>query len=395
MKKILIGLLFIFLAAGIALAVFFYGTLKQVTVHSRFSPTPSPVPKVEGFNGLEPLNILLMGYGGGGHAGGKLTDTILLISIQPKTKQVFLISIPRDLWVPVPINGDADTFMKINAAYALGADDKGYPHKKEQFTGPAGGGELAKFVVSRVTGLNVNRFATLDFNGFTKTISTLGGVNVTVDKTFDDFHYPIEGKEDDTCGKSQEEIDALTATMSGDTLDQQFTCRYEVLHFDAGKTYMDGPTALKYVRSRHSAQDGGDFNRGARQRNLLLAVKDKVLALDFFPKIIPFTASLANDLTMDISLDDIQEFLKYKDDLTKYQVVNLAFTQDNVLTITTTSAGQSIVSPKEGIGKFDELQSWLKQQMAMAATASAQVSPTPTTKPKSAAKAASSSAITK
>ncbi|CAN5316133.1 N/A [soil metagenome] len=374
MKKFLIGLLFILLLVGIALGIFFWGTLKQVTVHSKFSPSPSPVPKVEGFNGLEPLNILLMGYGGGGHAGGKLTDTVMLVSIQPKTKQVFLISIPRDLWVPVPINGDQSTFMKINAAYAIGADDKGYKNKKEQFTGAAGGGELAKFVVSNVTGLSVNRFATLDFNGFKKTIDTLGGVNVKVDKTFDDYHYPIEGKEDDTCEKTPEDIASLTATMSGDTLDQQFTCRYEVLHFDAGKTFMDGATALKYVRSRHSAQDGGDFNRGARQRNLLLAVKDKVLALDFFPKIIPFTASLANDLTMDVSLDDIQEFLKYKDDLTKYHVVNLAFTQENVLTISTTPGGQSIVTPKQGIGQYGDLQIWLKNQMAAAATSSAQIS---------------------
>jgi len=213
-------------------------------------------------------------------------------------------------------------------------------------------------------------------------------VNVNVDKTFDDFHYPIEGKEDDTCDKTPDDIAALTATMSGDTLDQQFTCRYEVLHFDAGKTYMEGTTALKYVRSRHSAQDGGDFNRGARQRNLLLAVKDKVLALDFFPKIVPFTASLANDLTMDVTLDDIQEFLKYKDDLTKYQVVNLAFTQDNVLTISTTPAGQSIVTPKQGIGQYSDLQAWLQQQMAMAATASATVaSPTPTLVPKATPKA--------
>lgn len=373
MKKISIGILFILLAIGIALAVFFYGTLKQVTVHSKFSPTPTPVPKVEGFNGLEPFNVLLMGYGGGGHQGGKLTDTVMLVSIQPKMKKVFLISIPRDLWVPVPINGDQDTFMKINAAYAIGADDNGYKNKKEQFTGEAGGGELAKFVVGRVTGLTVNRFATLDFNGFKKTIETLGGINVKVDKTFDDYHYPIDGKEDDTCGKSEEEITAITATMSGDTLDQQFGCRYEVLHFDAGKTYMDGATALKYVRSRHSAQDGGDFNRGARQRNMLLAVKEKVLALDFFPKIIPFATSLANDLTMDVSVDDIQEFLKYKDDLTKYQVINLAFTQENVLTISTTAAGQSIVTPKQGIGQYSDLQSWLQQQMAAAATQSAEV----------------------
>ncbi len=378
MKKILLGIGLLLVTAVIALAVFFYGSLNQVTVHSKFTPSPSPKPKVEGFNSLEPFNILLMGYGGGTHQGGRLTDTIMLVSIQPEQKRVYLISVPRDLWVPLPIKGDEESYWKINAAYAIGADDKGYPNKKEQFTGKAGGGELAKYAVSKVTGLAIDRFATLDFFGFKKTIDTLGGVNVKVDKTFDDFHYPIEGKEDDTCGKSPEDITAITATMSGDLLDQQFTCRYEVLHFDAGKTLMDGTTALKYVRSRHSAQDGGDFNRGARQRNLLLAVKEKVLALDFFPKVIPFTASLANDLTMDVTLNDIQEFIKYKDDLSKYKIVNLALTQDNVLKITTSSNGQSIVVAKEGIGQWNELQAWLKSQMT--ATASSEIA-TPSAQP--------------
>ncbi len=369
MKKILIILGLLLLAATVALAVFFYGSFNQVTVHSNYSATPTPKPKVEGFNGLEPFNVLLMGYGGGTHQGGKLTDTIMLVSVQPQQKQVFLISIPRDLWVPLPIKGDEESYWKINAAYAIGADDRGYPSKKPQFTGKAGGGELAKYVVNKVTGLPVDRFATLDFNGFKKTIDTLGGVNVKVDKTFDDFHYPIEGKEDDTCGKTPEEVTALTATMSGDLLDQQFTCRYEDLHFDAGKTLMDGTTALKYVRSRHSAQDGGDFNRGARQRNLFVAVKEKVLAIDFIPKIIPFTSSLANDLTMDVTLADIQEFIKYKDDLSKYKIVNLALTQDNVLKITTSENKQSIIVAKEGIGQWGDLQNWLKQQMVASASA--------------------------
>jgi len=363
MKKIIIGLAFFLITAGVGLAVFLYGSFNQVAVHSSVVSTPTPKPKVEGFNALEPFNILLLGYGGGTHQGGKLTDTILLASIQPQQKRVFLISIPRDLWVSLPIKGNEESYWKMNAAYAIGADDIGYPDKNEQFTGKAGGGELAKLVVTKVTGLSVHRFAALDFNGFKKTIDTLGSISVKVDRTFDDFHYPIEGKENETCDKTPEDVAALTATISGDLLDQAFTCRYEVLHFDAGKTTMDGTTALKYVRSRHSAQDGGDFNRGARQRNVMLAVKDKILALNFFPKIIPFTSSLSNDLTMDFTLEDIQEFLKYKDDLSAYKIVNIALTQENVLRITKSENGQSIIVPKEGAGQWSELQSWLKQQM--------------------------------
>ncbi len=385
LKKIVLAFIFILLTAGIALGVFFYGSLKQVTVHSQYAPTPTPIPKIEGFNGLQPLNILLMGYGGGGHQGGLLTDTMMLVSIQPQQKQIFLISIPRDLWVQIPAKASAPNYFKINAAYAIGADDRGYPNKSPQYTGAAGGGELAKYVAGQVTGMTINNFVTVDFSGFEKTINTLGGVNVHVDRTFEDPYYPIDGQEENTCGKSDTEIAALSATMSGDVLNQQFSCRYEDLKFKAGTTFMDGATALKYVRSRHSTQDGGDFNRGARQRNLLVAVKDKVLAIDFISKILPFTASLSRDLTMDISLEQIQEFLKYKDDVTKYQLVNLALTQDNVLTISTSSDRQSIVIPREGIGNYTGLQSWLQYNMTatvaaqLAASSSAQDVPQATT----------------
>ena len=66
-----------------------------------------------------------------------------------------------------------------------------------------------------------------------------------------------------------------------------FPCRYEHLHFNTGVQHMDGKTALKYVRSRHALQDGGDFGRASRQQRFLSAVKDKVLSVTFIPKIVP------------------------------------------------------------------------------------------------------------
>ena len=77
-------------------------------------------------------------------------------------------------------------------------------------------------------------------------------------------------------GKTDEEIKAIEATMSGDKLDQQFNCRYENLHFDKGIQHMDGTTALKYARSRHSNMDGGDFNRAERQKLVVTAIRDKI-----------------------------------------------------------------------------------------------------------------------
>ena len=80
----------------------------------------------------------------------------------------------------------------------------------------------------------------VSFDGFTKSVEVLNGIEVQVDKTFTDPWYPIEGSENDSCGKSEDEIAALTATMSGYLLEQQFPCRYETLPFTRGLTKWTG-----------------------------------------------------------------------------------------------------------------------------------------------------------
>jgi anionic cell wall polymer biosynthesis LytR-Cps2A-Psr (LCP) family protein len=91
------------------------------------------------------FNILLLGYGGAGHDGGNLTDSITLASINTKEKEVVLISIPRDLWIALPVDYDNKQNYKINAAYAIGGNENKYPNKKPIYRGEKGGGELAKY----------------------------------------------------------------------------------------------------------------------------------------------------------------------------------------------------------------------------------------------------------
>lgn len=364
-KKIVIGLLLVAAAGAIAAGVYVYGMYDKVTVVSRFrnpSPTPTSSPVPDTFNNGQTHVSLLMGYGGGNHEGGLLTDTMMMVIIDPPSKTITLLSLPRDLWVDLPVTKEKTLGYKINAAYAIGSDDKGYRYKPEQYTGPAGGGELAKFAVKQATGIDVNNFITLNFSGFKKSIDVLGGIDVNVEKTFDDFLYPIEGMEDDPCGRSEEELQ-MYATMAASITEKVFTCRYEHLHFDKGITHMDGETALKYVRSRHSAQDGSDFGRAARQRNVILAVRDKVFRLDFFPKIIPFVSSLTDDLKTDFALADMQNFLKYKDELSEYRITSTALSNDNVLAIGRSPDGQSIVTSQEGVGKWDLVHNWVQTEL--------------------------------
>lgn len=181
------------------------------------------------------INILVLGVGGEGHDGANLTDTIILVSVNPKTKQVGLLGIPRDLLAPIPGYG----YRRINNAYAFAEEVR-----------RGTGGALAKKVVSNVFGLDVNYFITIDFNGFKQMIDDLGGVTVEVEKSFTDHYYPTED------------------------------FKTQIISFKAGRQSMDGVSALAYARSRHGNNgEGSDFARSKRQQNLIMAVRDKSLSL--------------------------------------------------------------------------------------------------------------------
>lgn len=187
-------------------------------------------------------NILLLGIGGGTHAGADLTDTILVVSLVPSTKKMAMISVPRDIW--------SDTLKdKVNSAYHYGEV------KKE-----GGGLTLAKVVMEDIVGLPIHYVLLIDFSGFESIINIVGGIDITVPVAFTDPEFPIAGKEDDLC--------------EGDS---KFLCRYESVSFRSGVQHMDGETALTYIRSRHAEGDeGSDFARGRRQQEALVALQEKL-----------------------------------------------------------------------------------------------------------------------
>ena len=388
-KKILIVLGVLAILSATVAGTFLFGTYSKISVrpwgsNPSSTPTESPIP--DRFNQGRTHTTLLMGYGGGNHQGGLLTDTMMLAIIHPESETVTLLSLPRDLWVDLPVSGDTLSGWKINAAYAIGSDDKGYKYKPKEYTGPAGGGQLAKYAVKQVTGLDVDRFVSVNFNGFRRSVDVLNGVDVKIERSFVDPVYPIEGKENDSCGKTPEEL-AAYALLPTAVAERELTCRYETLRFEKGITHMDGLTALKYVRSRHSSEDGSDFGRAARQRNLLLAMKEKVFRIDFFPKVIPFVNTLSDDVRTDFGAGDMQDFLKYKDELAEYNIVSTAMSDDNVLTTGRSPNGQSIVMSKEGIGKWDSVKQFVELELDRTrypdkyATASTSATSSATTQP--------------
>ncbi len=239
------------------------------------------------------VNILLLGIGGASHDGPNLTDTIILASVDQSKNSLTLLSIPRDLWIP-------EMKGKINTAYAIGQNKQ-----------LGDGLILAKAAVERVTGQQINYGVRLDFGGFVKAVNLLGGLNIDVVRTFDDYQYPIEGKEDDTCGESQQQIQDI-ATASSEL--EAFPCRYKHIHFTSGLQHMDGETALEYVRSRHAIGiEGSDFARSAREEKVIATLKNKILSAETLlnpSKIIALYEVLKDSVDTDIPEDKFDDFIR-------------------------------------------------------------------------------------
>lgn len=303
------------------------------------------------------INILLLGIGGGTHEGTNLTDTIILASINTKDNKVILTSIPRDLWIP-DLN---EQNKKINAAYAYGEAIK-----------IGGGLPLTKAVVGKITGQDINYALRIDFSGFIKAVDIVGGLDITVDNTFDDYQYPIDGKEDDLCGKTPEELQNI-ATESAELQVIDLPCRYKHLHFDKGLNHMDGQTALEYVRSRHAVGfEEGDFARSKRQEKVITAFKEKILSAQTFinpAKLISLYEVLKSSLDTDIKQDEFDDFVRLGQKTRGAKIQSAVIDAGDDQTkrsglliyapITADYSNLSTLIPRIGNGNFSEIQKYI------------------------------------
>ena len=116
----------------------------------------------------DPINVLLIGTDARpDDYGPPLTDTLILVSLDPATGAAGMLSLPRDLWVPIP---GRDLTTKINTAYRLG----------ESSNYPGGGAQLVKDTVSSFIGEPVPYYVSISFDGFVEIMDLIGGVEMVV-----------------------------------------------------------------------------------------------------------------------------------------------------------------------------------------------------------------------
>jgi LCP family protein required for cell wall assembly len=224
-----------------------------------FAPPPAErVPLDEGRT-----NILLLGIDRRGKQGwGYRTDTIIIVTVDEANRTAGMLSIPRDLQVPIPGNGED----RINTANVWG-ESRDYP---------GGGPALLKRTLEVDFGILIDYYVMVDFQGFEKIIDTLGGIGVDVPRELHDVQYPDP--------------------KPGDPY------AYKTIHFNPGLQEMDGRRALEYARSRMSTSD---FDRAKRQQQILIAIRDKALNLNLLPKLPTLASTMMDTVKTDMTLDDM------------------------------------------------------------------------------------------
>ncbi len=190
------------------------------------------------------VNILIVGCDEIENHGR--ADTIVFLSISPKTKDVLILSIPRDTRVEIPGRG----MDKINHAYAFGGE------------------KLISKTVSSFLDLPIHFYTVADFNGFVNIIDELGGVEIDIEK---EMHYV------DKAGGVE-------------------------INLYPGKQILDGEKALQYIRFRHDKL--GDLGRIKRQQKLALAVIKKMMNFDSITKIPQISEGMKGYIETNIKVQD-------------------------------------------------------------------------------------------
>jgi len=227
------------------------------------------------------LNVLLIGADQRPNEGTFNTDTLIVASIDPRTKQVALFSLPRDtVDVPLP-PGPAQAVYgtvpcKINSLWttATGRPDL-FPGTKGQR-----GYQALKDTLGYLYGMDISYYVEVNFDGFRKVVNSVGGVTINV-------QFPV--------------------------LDDAFPVGRGVLgrvYIPAGIQHMTGSQALVYARSRHGSID---FDRSQRQQRVLVSLKDQTNVSALLPKLPDLVQALKTAIHSDMPVDQLPSLLRLAD----------------------------------------------------------------------------------
>ncbi|HMD89299.1 MAG TPA: LCP family protein [Anaerolineaceae bacterium] len=245
------------------------------------------------WDGVSRVNVLIMGLDYRDYIAGDIprSDSMIVLTIDPLTMTAGMLSIPRNMWVDIP----GFDYNQINTAYFLGAAN----HL------PGGGPVLATKTVEEFLGIPIDYYAEIDFSAFTKFIDDMGGLTIYI-------HHKIT-------------VDPIGGKVT----------------LQKGVQNLPGSLILAYARDRDSTA-GGDFDRAARQQEVIMAIRDQTVNLHMLPTLIAQSPKMYNDIASGIHTN-----------LTLEQIIQLALLAEK---IPPENIKQGIIGPPKQItlGKSPE-----------------------------------------
>lgn len=285
------------------------------------------------------VNILLAGNSSddAGHNGGRLTDSIMVISLDTKHNKAFMLSIPRDLWVYVL----GDSHQKINGAYVSGEDndfnEDGYPK--------GGMGQLEQ-VVSSALDIPIHYYALVDYTAMKQAVDAVGGVDITI-------------KSEDPRGLYDPNID--------------WTTHGPLVKLSNGPHHLNGQQALDLARARGDAYNsygfaGSDFTRTENQRKLLVALKSKAVSAGVLTnpaKLSNLSDAVGNNVKTDFKLSEVHRLYDLIKNINGGAIQSLSLNDadgQNLVTSYTSPQGQSALAPAAGVDDFSDIQAFVRRK---------------------------------
>jgi LCP family protein required for cell wall assembly len=238
-----------------------------------FGPLPSesaePVPTPQ----LDRFTVLLLGVDSGPGRAEFLTDTMIVASLDPVAGAVSMVSVPRDM-VDVPLP-DGRTFRpKINSLVSYANNNP------KKFPGATSGESVLAAALGELLNVRIDGWAEVNLPGFVKVIDSIGGVTVTVRNPLCDARYDEYGFE-----------------KTGFAI-------------DAGPHHLDGEGALAYARIRKSIGEN-DFTRAARQGEIVVAARDRIMHGGFLNDPAGFIAGMGKLLKTSLDAETISKYIAF------------------------------------------------------------------------------------
>lgn len=224
----------------------------------------------------DPFAMVVIGMDSRPETGSINTDVLMLAVVEPETKKVTMLSLPRDTVVAIP---GQSGYHKINEVYAIGERIRRNDERNDRPITESGT-TLLKKTIEGMFGIPVKHYVQVDFNGFVKIIDELGGIEVDVERKLL-YHDPTDGTKID---------------------------------LEKGLQVLNGEQALGYVRhrmdDRGSKYYSSDFDRNRRQQIVVTKVIDKMKSFSIIPKINDILDIIGDHISTDFSREKIKGLAK-------------------------------------------------------------------------------------